>query len=319
MAQSDAVDPMDGLDVFNDLLQPLQDTLTPLQPFLRPVIARLPSQVHAFLDAMLEEPCYSRLVLDLDVTSEPHCLALAVSRFLGLGIVTLSAVVKVPQLVKLLASRSAAGVSFASYALETTSLLVSLAYNARQGFPFTTYGEAAFVACQDVLIALLVLVFSGRAAGAGAFLAAVAAVVYALMFSGQSIVTDEQMGVLQAGAGVLGVASKVPQVYTIWKQGSTGQLSAFAVFAYLFGSLARVFTTVQEVDDKLILYGFLAGFAFNVILGLQMLWYWGAAPQTAEAGSKSADEAEVSTKETASAATATGAARPQVPRTRRRG
>lgn len=46
------------------------------------------------------------------------------------------------------------------------------------------------------------------------------------------------------------------------------------VFNYLLGSLARVFTTLQEVDDKLILYSFVAGFALNLVLALQMLYYW---------------------------------------------
>jgi len=46
------------------------------------------------------------------------------------------------------------------------------------------------------------------------------------------------------------------------------------VFNYLFGSLARVFTTISEVDDPVILYGFLGGFALNVVLAVQMLWYW---------------------------------------------
>ena len=76
---------------------------------------------------------------------------------------------------------------------------------------------------------------------------------------------------LQAGGALLAVGSKVPQIYTIWQQGGTGQLSAFAVFNYLFGSLARVYTTVQEVDDSLILYGFLAGLALNAILAAQMV------------------------------------------------
>jgi len=34
---------------------------------------------------------------------------------------------------------------------------------------------------------------------------------------------------LQAGAGVLGVASKLPQILAVYQQGGTGQLSAFAV------------------------------------------------------------------------------------------
>ena len=46
------------------------------------------------------------------------------------------------------------------------------------------------------------------------------------------------------------------------------------MFSYLIGSLSRIFTTIQEVDDKLILYGFIAGFSLNIILAAQMIYYW---------------------------------------------
>jgi mannose-P-dolichol utilization defect protein 1 len=46
------------------------------------------------------------------------------------------------------------------------------------------------------------------------------------------------------------------------------------VFNYLAGSLARIFTTIQEVDDKLILWGFIAAFALNAVLAAQMVYYW---------------------------------------------
>jgi mannose-P-dolichol utilization defect protein 1 len=48
------------------------------------------------------------------------------------------------------------------------------------------------------------------------------------------------------------------------------------VINFLLGSLARVFTTLQEVNDPLILYGFLAGFALNLVLAVQVAWYWNA-------------------------------------------
>jgi mannose-P-dolichol utilization defect protein 1 len=51
------------------------------------------------------------------------------------------------------------------------------------------------------------------------------------------------------------------------------------VFNYLAGSLSRIFTTLQEVDDKLILYGFLAGFSLNLVLAAQMLYYWNSPVQ----------------------------------------
>lgn len=46
------------------------------------------------------------------------------------------------------------------------------------------------------------------------------------------------------------------------------------VFNYLFGSLSRVFTTLQEVPDPRILYNAVAGFVLNAILALQMALYW---------------------------------------------
>ena len=48
------------------------------------------------------------------------------------------------------------------------------------------------------------------------------------------------------------------------------------VINYLIGSASRIFTTLQEVPDPLILYSFVAGFALNAILALQVIWYWNA-------------------------------------------
>lgn len=58
-------------------------------------------------------------------------------------------------------------------------------------------------------------------------------------------------------------------------------MNSYQVFNYLAGSLSRIFTTLQEVDDKLILYGFVAGFTLNVILAAQMLYYWNSPAPTA--------------------------------------
>lgn len=46
------------------------------------------------------------------------------------------------------------------------------------------------------------------------------------------------------------------------------------MFNYLIGSLARVFTTLTEVNDPVILIGFLGGVLLNTVLAAQMVWYW---------------------------------------------
>jgi mannose-P-dolichol utilization defect protein 1 len=263
-----------------DQLQQL--AINPLKPYLLPVTTNLPGPINDLAVSLLGEACHSALLLDLDFASHPECVSLAISKALGVGIIAAASIVKVPQIVKLVRSGSAEGLSFTSYLLETASFVITLAYNIRNGFPFSTYGETSLIAIQDVVISVLVLAYSKKTAQAGAFLAAVGSAVYALIVS-DTLVTDAQMKSLQAGAGALSIASKLPQILTIYTQGGTGQLSAFAVFNYLFGSLSRIYTTLQEVDDKLILYGFIAGFALNAVLAAQVLYYWNS-PTTAGHG-----------------------------------
>jgi mannose-P-dolichol utilization defect protein 1 len=253
--------------------------LDPLKPYLSPITSNLPVPVNDLAISLLGEKCHSALLLDLDFSSHPECVSLAISKALGIGIITAASVVKVPQIIKLVKSQSSEGLSFTSYLLETASFVITLAYNMRKGFAFSTYGETALIAIQDVVISVLILAYSGKKPAAGAFVAAVGSAVYALMVS-DTLVTDVQMTTLQAGAGGLSIASKVPQILAIWQQGGTGQLSAFAVFNYLFGSLSRIYTTLQEVDDQLILYGFIAGFFLNAVLAAQVLYYWNS-PTTA--------------------------------------
>lgn len=269
-----------------------------LRTILQPVTHNLPSPIRDLGLNLIGPSCYKHLILDIDPINNPECLKLAISKALGIAIVGASAIVKVPQLLKLLNSKSSAGVSFLSYLLETTSYIITLAYNARQGNPFSTYGESALIAVQNVVISALVLRYAGNTLGAAVFVAGLATALYALFNPG--LVDGKMMATLQAGAGALGVASKLPQIITIFSQGTTGQLSAFAVsthgsirgiwsfrvlahtnallqvFNFLVGSATRIFTTLQEVNDPLILYGFIAGFILNAVLAAQMVYYWNA-------------------------------------------
>ncbi len=135
--------------------------------------------------------------------------------------------VKIPQLLKLLNSQSAEGISFIAYLLETSSYLISLAYNVRNEFSFSTYGEVALVAIQNIAISVLVLRYSGKAPAAALFVAGLAGMGYAMY--NENIVPMPTLQLLQAGGGLLSVASKLPQILTIYQEGGTGQLSAFAV------------------------------------------------------------------------------------------
>jgi mannose-P-dolichol utilization defect protein 1 len=197
-----------------------------LRSVLQPITHNLPTPITNAATQLLGDSCYRSLVHNVNI-SDSVCLKLAISKALGIAIIGASSIVKIPQLLKLLNSQSAEGISFLSYLLETASYLVTLVYNVRNKFPFSTYGETALIAVQNVAIAVLVLQYTGKGPAAAVFVAGLAAAGYALY--NESIVDMGMLQYIQAGAGLLGVASKIPQIAANFKQGGTGQLSAFAV------------------------------------------------------------------------------------------
>ena len=209
------------------------------------------------------------------------CIKHSISKALGLGIVLGGSIVKVPQIIKIVSSRSARGLSLSSYLLDTASTAIAVAYNARNAFAFSTYGELVFLLAQNaVIIALIVLYRPGKSlptlATVGAVLAAAG---YAL--ASPALVSPAALQVLQASSIPLALAAKVPQIASNFRLGSTGQLSAFLVLNSLLGTLARVFTTSQETGDSLLWWGFASTAALNAVIALQMVLYWnktGASP-----------------------------------------
>lgn len=300
-----------------------------VRSILQPITHNLPGPIKDLGISIIGNKCYQSLIHDINI-EDVECIKYGVSKGLGIGIIGASSIVKVPQILKLVNSQSAEGVSFLSYLLETVAYLITLAYNYHNGFPFSTYGETALILAQNVVISVLILRYSGESAFAALFIGLISAAA-TLLFTGHSI-NMATLGYLQAVAGVLGIASKLPQIVAIFQSGTTGQLSAFTVciallpwwnstvltlskvFNYLAGSLSRIFTTLQEVDDKLILYGFVAGFALNLVLAAQMVYYWNA-PSAKAQGKRKAAPAKAKGK----AAGSSSATPKKSPATRRRG
>eukprot|EP00775_Hariotina_reticulata_P013397 gene13397-13525_t len=85
-------------------------------------------------------------------------IKLLISKMLGYGILVFSTMVKLPQVFNVLRSHSADGLSAVSFELESWGLLVHTAYGYLRGLPFSTYGEAATMFVQNVV--LLALIYS---------------------------------------------------------------------------------------------------------------------------------------------------------------
>jgi len=225
------------------------------------------------LEKLVGIKCATKLIqtnlTDLD------CLKLLISKALGVGILLGGVFLKLPQIAKIITAGSVKGISLPSYLLETMAFTIGLAYNVRQANPFSTYGEGVFITIQNVIILALILYYGGSKLGLVIFLLGYSALAWSLF--DVAIISKDLLLFLQGTTIFIGVASRLPQIFSIFKSKTTGQLSAITIFLQFIGSAARIYTTLQEVNDKVILAGFLISTFLNGVLAYQMVVYgWGS-------------------------------------------
>ncbi|XP_014717033.1 mannose-P-dolichol utilization defect 1 protein isoform X1 [Equus asinus] len=226
---------------------------------------------------LLPEKCYDQIFVQWDLLHVP-CLKILLSKVLGLSLVAGSLLVKLPQVFKILGAKSAEGLSLQSVMLELVALTGTMVYSITNIFPFSSWGEALFLMLQTITICFLILHYRGQTVKGVAFLACYALVLLVLLspLTPLAVVT-----LLQASNVPAVVVGKLLQAVTNYRNGHTGQLSAVTVVLLFGGSLARIFTSIQETGDPLMAGTFVVAALFNGLIVAQLLFYWNAkAPHT---------------------------------------
>ncbi|XP_065201884.1 mannose-P-dolichol utilization defect 1 protein homolog [Planococcus citri] len=207
--------------------------------------------------------CYDTVFVQQDFFDVP-CLKSAVSKCLGYGIIAGSVLVKVPQIVKISKNKSAEGISIVGQILELYGVTASVAYSYVKRFPFSSWGDSVFMLAQTSTIAGLSLHFNKGNLPCFVFLIVYSILVY-LSVSG--FVAVHILWFFQASSVPVMFIGKMIQVYRNFQAKSMGQLSLITNALLFFGSLARVFTSVQETGDFIIILTYsLATFANGIML-----------------------------------------------------
>ncbi|SJL10554.1 related to mannose-P-dolichol utilization defect 1 protein [Armillaria ostoyae] len=268
----------------------------------------LPPFVRDLGVSIIGQECYTSLIENLDF-SNVECIKYSLSKGVGLGIVVGGSIVKVPQIILVVKSRSAQGLSLGTYVLETLSYCITLLYSLRNDFPFSTYGENLFLTIQNALITQLIVFYSPNPQGKITLISAgLTAFISTLYY-----LPTEILSYLQIATLPLSLFAKIPQITQNYQSKSTGQLSAFAVIAQILGCIARLFTTMQEVGDPVVLAGFALALVLNGVLGAQLWMYWGTQAKTVEEEVPEPAKEEVMTKVTEKVQAYEQPPRPQTP------
>ena len=208
-----------------------------------------------------------------------------VSQLLGYAIVAGSFTLKLPQVLNIVKAGSAAGLSELTTAIEVFGFLTSYLYGRAKGFPLETYAENGVISVQVVALFALLLVYNKKVTSLPhlLFVALMGAYVWAFATGRFADPIDlpalhdvpvvgkyAHMPLLEVFFMMLtplGLLGKLPQILQFHRAKSTGQAALPTFFLQFAGSVARVFTTLTQVGDPIML----ASFSVNAILGFVML------------------------------------------------
>ncbi|KAM9426822.1 mannose-P-dolichol utilization defect 1b [Pholidichthys leucotaenia] len=244
-----------------------------------PVLAKGLSLMEHFkgflLTYFIPESCYDEFFINFNFL-HVQCLKIALSKALGIGIILGSVMVKLPQILKLMGAKSAEGLSFKSVLLELLAITGTMAYSIAHKFPFSAWGEALFLMMQTVTIGFLIQHYGKRTSTGLLFLLVYFSLLLLLLspVTPMSVVTSMQASNMPAV-----IIARLIQAATNFRNGHTGQLSAVSVILLFAGSLARIFTSIQETGDSLMALTYVISSTCNGIIVLQLLYYWNKSPE----------------------------------------
>jgi len=196
-----------------------------------------------------------------------------ISKVLGYGIIAGAVAVKLPQIKKMCDSKNAEGMSKVSMHLELVGYLITAAYHLRTGNPFSTYGENFFITAQNLVILFLMYKYTNTA-GRLVFVAIFYALVVFLLTGYAGPLTYDHVKYLQSGTTIIFSTARLSQIWACFKLGSAESLALATQFLLFAGSLARIFTTLQELSDQpTILLNFGVSAFLNGLLLAQIIYY----------------------------------------------
>lgn len=227
-------------------------------------------RVGSYLHFIFPQPCYDEYFLKLNFF-HVQCFNVVLSKALGYGIILGAVLVKLPQIMKIVSAGSGKGISLVAVMCELFAISATTTYGFAMSFPFSAYGEGLFLTIQTSLIAFLILFFGGNAVGAVMFGALYTGIMGYLL---SGLCPIAVLSALQSINIPIVILSKMLQAVTNYRNGGTGQLSAVTVFLLFAGSLARVFTSIHETGDNLVIVTFIVSTVFNGLIFAQILYYW---------------------------------------------
>ena len=204
---------------------------------------------------------------------EKECITYLISKGLSIGIVLFSFTSKLPQILYMYNSKEIKGLSYISIYLDVFSFLCSALYPYHMGYSFLTYGESVIILLENLLIFFLTWKYDINQSSDRQNMSFTLIICSFLFIIYKGVLDDKSWKIVGSASTVLSVGSRITQIIKSFKEKSTGPLSTITFALNMLGNLARIFTTIKETQDLIMIGGFIISFILNLIIFLQIIYY----------------------------------------------
>ncbi|XP_029029129.2 mannose-P-dolichol utilization defect 1 protein-like [Betta splendens] len=204
------------------------------------------SPVREFLVTyFMPDKCYEELFVRLHFHAP--CVRLVLTKAAGFWMLLDVLLAQLPQLLKILWSGSAEGLSLVSVIMQLYALSCPVVYAMANHFPLFAWAERILTLAQTLVIVFLILRYRGDTLKGLLFVLAYTCVMFLL---GSYAAAKVILAMHSSSVAAL-IASKALQAGTNYCNGHTGQLSSLSVFLTWAGSLGATFTSVQVSASRI--------------------------------------------------------------------
>ena len=204
---------------------------------------------------------------------EKECISYLISKGLSIGIVLFSFTSKLPQILYMLNTKDMKGLSYISIYLDILSTLFYTMYPYHMGYPFLAYGEGLIILFQNFLIFFICWKYDTYQSADKNNMSFSLLLVSFLFLCYKGFFDEKIWKIIGSASTVLSMGSRITQIYTSYKSKSTGPLSTITYGLNMMGNAARIFTSLKETNDIIMVGGFVVSFVLNLIIFLQIIYY----------------------------------------------
>ncbi|TNV74093.1 hypothetical protein FGO68_gene5434 [Halteria grandinella] len=197
-----------------------------------------------------------------------------ISKIVGYGIVGVSLVLKMPQIVKILKSKSVEGITKYLFYLDIIIYTHYSGYSLHNKIPFSVCGENLIILASNIIIALLIWKYNPKITRLEKIICSSVFLAYSYLLLSNKYLSDAHWSIVAKTNIILLILSRLPQILVNFRNRSTGQLSFVSFLLSFAGYIARLTTVLIETDDILYKLQYVTGTTLTGVLIAQFLLYW---------------------------------------------